>query len=62
MEHDGERRCGINKFAIHLHVVTRAWLCAKVGADLTVDSDPARSDQSIAIPARSDTRGGEIAV
>ena len=39
-----------------------AGLRADVSAGLTVDSDPARRDQFIAMPTRSDTRSGEEAI
>jgi hypothetical protein len=62
VQHDGERGGKVNKFAIHLDVVARAGLCAEVSAGLTIDSDPACGDQFVAMPARSDTRSGEIAI
>jgi hypothetical protein len=62
VQHDGERRRDVNKFAIHLDVVAAARLRAEVGAGFTVDSDPARGDQFIAMPARSDTGSGEEAI
>jgi hypothetical protein len=62
VQHDSERRRDVNKFAIHLDVVACVGLRAEVGADLTVDSDPARGDQFIAMPTRSDTRSGEEAI
>jgi hypothetical protein len=52
----------VNKFAIHLDVVALAGLGAEVSAGFTVDSDPARRDQFIAMPTRSDTRSGEEAI
>jgi hypothetical protein len=62
VQHDGEWRRDMNKFAIHLHMVARVRLRAEVGAGLTVDHDPASRDQFIAMPARSDTRSGEEAI
>lgn len=59
MEHDGERRRDPNKFAIHFDVVAPAGLRAEVSAGFTVNSDPARRDQSIAAPARSHAGRGE---
>jgi hypothetical protein len=59
VQHDGERRRDMNKFAIHLNMVALAGLRAEVSAGFTVDSDPARLDQFIAMPTRSDTGGGE---
>ena len=58
----GEWRRDVNKFAIHLDVVAPAGLRAEVSAGFTVDSDPARRDQFIAMPTRSDTRSGEEAI
>ena len=49
----------VNKFAIHLDVVARVGLRAEVSAGFTVDSDPARRDQFVAMPARSETRSGK---
>ena len=59
MEHNGERRGDPNKFAIHFDVVAPVGLCAEVNADFTVDNDPARRDQFIAVPARPETGRGE---
>jgi hypothetical protein len=59
VQHDGERWCDLNKFAIHLDVVALAGLRAEVSAGFTVDSDPASRDQLITMPPRSDTRSGE---
>ena len=41
VQHDGERWIGMNKFAIHFHVIARSRLCAEVRADLAVDADAA---------------------
>jgi hypothetical protein len=62
MEHDGERRGDPNKFTIHFDVIATAGLRAEVRADFTVDRDPPRRDQFIAITARSDTGCGEKTV
>jgi len=62
MEHDGERRGNPNKFAIYFDVIATAGLRAEIRAGFTVDSDPPRRDQFIAIPARSDTSCGEKTV
>jgi hypothetical protein len=62
VQHDREWRRDVNKFAIHLDVVAPAGLRAEVSADFAVDSDLARCDQFIAMPARSDTRSGEEAI
>ena len=62
MQHDSERRRDVNKFAIHLDVVAPARLRAEVSAGFTVDSNPARRDQFIAMPTRSDTRSGKEAI
>jgi hypothetical protein len=59
MQHDGERRGDMNKFAIHLDVVAHVGLRAEVSARFTVDSDQSRRDQFIAVPARSNARRGE---
>src|SRR5215472_4330189 len=58
MQYDGERRSDANKFAVYLNVITRARLRAEVGAGFTVDSDPPRGDQFIAMAARSNARSG----
>ena len=62
VQHDRERRSDVNKFAIHFDVIAPAGLRAEVRAGFTVDSDPPRRDQFIAIPARSDTGCGEKTV
>jgi hypothetical protein len=62
VQHDGQWRRDVNKFAIHLDVVAPAGLRTEVSAGFTVDSDPARRDQFIAMPTRSDTRSGEEAI
>jgi hypothetical protein len=62
VQHDGERRGNMNKFAIHLDVVARARLSTEIGADLAVDGDTTRRNQLIAVPTRSDTGSGEEAI
>src|SRR6266496_1364126 len=62
VQHDGERRGNVNKFAIHLDVITRVGFCAEVSAGFTVDSDLSRCNQFIAMPARSDTGCSEKAI
>jgi hypothetical protein len=62
MEHDGERRGDPNKFAFHFDVISTAGLRAEVRTSFTVDSNPPRRDQFIAVPARSDTGCGEKTV
>jgi hypothetical protein len=62
VQHNGQWRRDVNKFAIHLDVVAPAGLRAEVSAGFTVDSDPARRDQFIAMPTRSDTSSGEEAI
>jgi hypothetical protein len=62
VQHDGEWRRNMDKFAIHFDVVASVGFCAEVGASLTVDSDSPRRDQFIALPARSETRSGEEAI
>src|SRR5262245_54311680 len=59
VQHYGERRGKVNKFAIHLDVVARAGLGAKVSAGFTINSNPAGSDQFIALPSRPETGRGE---
>jgi hypothetical protein len=59
VQHNGERRRDVNQFAIHLDVVAPAGLRAEVSAGCTIDSDPTRLDQFIAMPTRPDTRSGE---
>ena len=44
VQHDGERWIGMNKFAIHFHVIARSRLRAEVCADLAVDPDAASRD------------------
>jgi hypothetical protein len=58
VQYNGQRRGNMNEFAIHLDVVARVRLCAKVSAGFTVDGDPTCRDQFVAMPARSDTRSG----
>ncbi len=41
MQQNGEQWFGMNKLAIHFHVVARTRLCAEVRADLAVDGDTA---------------------
>ena len=62
VQHNSEWRRDVNKFAIHLDVVAPAGLRAEVSAGFAVDSDLARCDQFIAMPARSDTSSGEEAI
>jgi len=62
VQHNGQWRRDVNEFAIHLDVVALAGLGAEVSAGFAVDSDPARCDQFIAMPTRSDTRSGEEAI
>jgi hypothetical protein len=52
----------VNKFAIHLDVVASVGFCTEVSTNLTVDSDLPSRDQFIAMPPRSQTRGGEEAI
>lgn len=52
----------MDQFAIHLDVVASVGFCAEVSTNLTVDSDLTGRDQFIAMPARSQTRGGEEAI
>ena len=44
MQHDGERRANVDKFAIHLDVIARPRLRAEIGADRAVDRDSTRRD------------------
>jgi len=41
VQQDGEQWFGMNKLAIHFHVVARTRLCAEIRADLAVDGDTA---------------------
>ena len=41
VQQDGEQWFGMNKLAIHFHVVARTRLCAEVRADLAVDGHTA---------------------
>jgi hypothetical protein len=41
----------VDKFAIYLDMVARAWLRAEVCANFSVNRNPARCDQLIAMPA-----------
>ena len=59
VQHDRERPGNLNESAIHFDVVALAGLRAEVSAGFTVDRDPTRRDQFIALPARSDTCSGE---
>jgi hypothetical protein len=59
VEHDGERRGDLNKFAINLNVVTRGALRTEIGADLPVDRHATGRNQFIARPARSNAGRGE---
>src|SRR4029434_10682898 len=59
VQHDGQWRRDVNKFAIHLDVVAPAGLRTEVSTGFTVDSDLARRDQFIAMATRSDTGPGE---
>jgi len=62
VQHDGERRRNVNKFAIHLYVVANVRFCAEVSTGFTINSDLSRCDQLVAVPARSQTRSGEEAI
>jgi hypothetical protein len=62
VQHDGYRWSGVNKFAVDFDVIERAWLCAEVCADLTVDGDATRPDQLITMSARSNAGGCEKTV
>ena len=44
VQQDGEQWFGMNKLAIHFHVVARTRLCAEIRADLAVDGDTARGN------------------
>jgi hypothetical protein len=62
VQHNRQRWSHANKFAIDFDVVARAWVCAEVRADFTVDRDATGRDQLIAISARTDASGGEETV
>ena len=59
VQHDGDRRGDVKKFAINFNVVTRAGLRTEIGANFPVDRHPTRRNQFIARPARSDAGRGE---
>jgi hypothetical protein len=62
MQHDGEYRSDVDKFAIDFDVITHIRLCAEVCADLTVDSDATGGDQFITMSPRTNTGSGEKTV
>jgi hypothetical protein len=62
MQHDGKHWSNADEFAIDFDMILQSGLCAEVYADFTVDGDATRSDQFIAMPARSDACGGKKAV
>ena len=62
MKRDGKRRVKMNKLAIHFDMIARGRLRAEIGARPSVDSDPARRDQLVAMPARTDASRGEETV
>jgi len=62
VQHYRQRWSHANKFAIDFDVVARAWVCAEVRADFTVDRDATGCDQLITISARTDASGGEKTV
>ena len=62
MQHDGEQWGHANKVAIQLDMVARAGLRVEIGADFAVNGNATCCDQFIALPARSDTRSGEVAI
>jgi hypothetical protein len=51
IQHDRERRSGVNKLIIDFDVVARSWLRTEVCANFAVNCDAAGSDQLIAVPA-----------
>jgi hypothetical protein len=57
-----ERSLRADKFASDFDVIVLGRLRAEVGAHPAIDRDLARSDQLIAMPARSDTGGSEKTV
>jgi hypothetical protein len=62
MQYNRQRWIGVNKFAVHFHVIVRSGLRAEVRADLAVDGDAPRRDQSITIASRTNTGSGEETV
>lgn len=44
VQHDSEQRFGMNKLAMHFHVVARTRLRAEIRADLAVNGDMARGN------------------
>jgi hypothetical protein len=55
------RQCGLNvdQFAVNFDVIAFIGLSAKIGADLTVNCDPAGGDQFVAFTSGSNPGGGE---
>jgi len=51
IQHDRQRRSGVNKLIIDFDVVARSWLRTEVCANFAIDCDAAGSDQFIAMPA-----------
>ena len=51
MQHDGERRIDVNKFAVHFYVIAFCGLRAEVGADLAVNRDAALGNELVAMPS-----------
>jgi hypothetical protein len=62
VQHDGECRSDVDKFAIDFDVIARVRLCAEICADLTVNSDATRRDQVITMSPRTDPSGSKEAI
>ena len=53
IQHDRQRRSGVNKLIIDFDVIARSWLRTEIRANFAVNCDAAGSDQLIAVPART---------
>ena len=62
MQHDVKPALTVDKFAVDLDVISFTWLRAEISADLAVERDATGGDQFIAMPARTQTGRGEVAV
>src|SRR4051812_4092201 len=62
MQHNVEPTLTVDEFPVDLDVIALSGLRAEVSADLAVDHDAAGGDQFIAVPARTQTGRGKIAV
>ena len=62
VQHDRERRIEMQQPAIDFNVIARGRLRAEVGADLAVNHHASSCDQFVAMTARTDASGGEVAI